>query len=169
MQLRLMTFFFWDLITEEEKQICVFINSSKSKVRHKKGPSRGLFSHCPGSDSGCYPMSRDMVRQEDPQWIFVEGTQSASSTALCQWQCARIWMIPKNLCTFIQESFAIFSLELQFLVSRDCVGTLIKGKWDLSCHDCVKNPENRSLCTNVAHIQGALIFFPIYLFIFLII
>lgn len=62
MSLRLMTFFLWDLITEEEKQTCIFTNSCKSKIRHKEGPSRGLFTHCSGSDSGCYHMSRDMVR-----------------------------------------------------------------------------------------------------------
>lgn len=55
-----MTFFVWDLITEG-KQICIFINSSKSKIRQKKDLSRSLFSHCPGSDGGCYHMSKDMV------------------------------------------------------------------------------------------------------------
>lgn len=75
----------------------------------------------------------------------------------------------KNLRTFIQESFAIFSLELQFLVSRGCVGTLIKGKWDLSCQDCVKNLENRTLFTNVPHMQGHLKKDIFSLFIYLII
>lgn len=111
--LRLVAFFLWDLIREEEQWIHILINSSESKIHQKcqSGAGQRFISPTVPALTAANTTHLGRWTRENTQW----GTGSSSSATVHQWQRASNWMrnVTNYLHIFIKASFSIFGISLQ--------------------------------------------------------